>query len=256
MTPVELANVVLCNSEPPFLKHYRRGRFAHSRGVSFTGSVLPGPGFNFAACTRETPTLAEVASMAKAFYDDPADAWGVLVQGDASHPIETELKAHGWTVAEDEPAYVLNDLARFASEQRATVLVIRPLVDEADWASFVQTTCSAYGAPPEFGDMIMPTLAYALDPEMIWLLAEKDGEIVSAGGGYRIGSSAVVCCLATPSEHRGSGIGTAVMRDLLRRFAETGSTTAVLRSGPLSRPLYERLGFEYVCQHRTYVAPV
>ncbi len=78
---------------------------------------------------------------------------------------------------------------------------------------------------------------------------------MAAGGYYRVNATAVVCCLATPEPHRGRGLGTAVLRALLADAAARGCTSAALRSGPLSVPLYERFGFRFACRHRTYAAP-
>jgi hypothetical protein len=61
--------------------------------------------------------------------------------------------------------------------------------------------------------------------------------------------------VATLEPDRGRGNGAAVSRAALAEAASSGCTSAALRSGPLSRPLYERLGFCYVCNHRTYAAP-
>lgn len=54
---------------------------------------------------------------------------------------------------------------------------------------------------------------------------------------------------------RGRGFGAVVIRAALTHAAANGCTSASLRSGPKSVPLYERLGFRYVCPHRTYAAP-
>ncbi len=192
--------------------------------------------------------------MAREFFDDPADAWGILVAGDRGHPLEAEMKAQGWTIAEDEPAYVLVDLATAIRQTNvnSTRLTIRPILAEEDRDAFSNIAGQAYGAPPEFADLFLPSLDFARDPEMIWLLADWEGQPVAAGGGYRLGSFAVICCLATLDDYRGRGFGTAIMHKLIERFEVAGSIHATLRSGPKSRPLYERLGFLCVCQHRTY----
>ena len=96
---------------------------------------------------------------------------------------------------------------------------------------------------------------YLRDPDMWWVLGEWAGESVAAGGYFRVGAAAVVGGLATLESHRGRGIGAAVARACLAHAAAAGCTSAVLRSGPKSVPLYERLGFRYVCQHRTYAVP-
>jgi GNAT superfamily N-acetyltransferase len=248
-----IAHAALSLSEPPFLKHYRRGRFRTWNGVAMTGSDLPGPGFNFAACLGATPPLDAILPVAREFFADAEQGWGVLVEGDAGHPVEAEVRARGWQVAEDEPAFVM---PRIAAESIPTPgeLVIRPIATEADQATFQRVTGVAYGSP-ELADVFIPSPAYYRDPDMLWVVGEWAGEPVAAGGYYRVGPTAVVGGLATLERHRGKGIGAAVARMLLADAAAKGCTSAALRSGPKSVPLYERLGFRYVCQHRTYAPP-
>lgn len=253
---VPVAHAALSLTESAFLKHYRRGKFAARDGVAYTGSELPGPGFNFAACLRPCPPLADVLPVAREFFADADQGWGVLVEGDAGHPMEAEVRAAGWAVAEDEPAFVLPDIAAGLSPAaRPDGLVIRPVVTEADRQAFGRVCTAAFETPPELADLIMPSLAFALDPAMHWLLGEFDGEPVAAGGYHRVGGVAVIGGLATLGEHRGRGVGAAVTRHCLTHAAGRGCTAAALRSGPKSVPLYERLGFRYACQHRTYTAP-
>ncbi len=252
-----VAHDSLSLTESAFLRHYRRGRFHVWNGVAMTGSELPGPGFNFAACLGPTPPLDEIVPVAREFFADAEQGWGVLVEGDVGHPVEAEVKARGWAVAEDEPAFVMPDItAGFSPAARGPAsLALRPVRTEADRLTFQRVTAAAFGTTAEFADLIMPNLGFALDPDMHWVLGEWAGEPVAAGGYYRSGATAVVCCLATLESHRGRGIGAAITRAVLAHAADRGCTNASLRSGPKSVPLYERLGFRYVCQHRTYAAP-
>ena len=89
----------------------------------------------------------------------------------------------------------------------------------------------------------------------ITFVGSVDGVDVSAAGYSRSGTTAVLWGVGTLEEHRGRGHGEAVSRLALAHAAERGCTTASLRSGPKSIPLYERIGFRYVCQHRTYAEP-
>src|SRR5436305_9051614 len=102
-----IAHDSLSLTEAPYLKHYRRGRFKSWNGVGLTGSSLPGPGFNFAAVLLPgAPTLDELLPVAREFFADCEQGWGMLVEADAGHPMEAELIARGWPINEDEPAYV------------------------------------------------------------------------------------------------------------------------------------------------------
>jgi GNAT superfamily N-acetyltransferase len=252
-----IAHDSLSLTEAAYLKHYRRGRFRRWNGVALTGSELPGPGFNFAACLDPTPPLDGILPVAADFFADADEGWGVLVEGDAGHPIEAELKARGWAVAEDEPAFVMADITAGTSPAARLPegVTIRPARTDADRLTLRAVLAGAFGTTAEFAEMMMPRASFVTDPDMLWLIAERDGEPVAAGGYARSGPTAVVSGLATLEAHRGRGIGAALVRATLAAAAAAGCTSASLRSGPRSVPLYERLGFRYVCQHRTYAAP-
>ena len=53
-----IAHTALCLAEPPYLKHYRDGRFRLWNGVALVASELPGPGFNFAAVLHPCTPVA------------------------------------------------------------------------------------------------------------------------------------------------------------------------------------------------------
>jgi GNAT superfamily N-acetyltransferase len=257
MTPSnrDIAHDALCLTEAAYLKHYRSGRFHEWRGVAFTGSEMPGPGFNFAAVLRDnTPTLDELLPVAREFFAKSEKGWGILVEGDAGHPMEAELRTRGWTVDEDEPAYVLNDLV-VGSPSIGSELQVRLAQTQVDADAYKAITAAAFQAPPEIADAMVPSLAYVLDPNIAIFLGSVSGVDVTAAGYSRAGTTAVLWGVATLEAYRGKRYGEAVSRAALAHAATRGCTNAALRSGPKSIPVYERIGFRYVCQHRTYAAP-
>jgi GNAT superfamily N-acetyltransferase len=256
MTDREIAHAALCLTEPAYLKHYKQGRFREWNGVALTASEMPGPGFNFAAVLRPgASTLDELLPVARPFFAGSASGWGVLVEGDAGHPMEAELRARGWAVDEDEPAYVLPHLGAVASRPAPPGLTIRRAESQADADVFRALTAAAFGAPPEFADLIIPGPSFVRDPDISLFIGSAGGVDVTAAGYSRAGPTAVLWGVATLEAHRGRGYGDAVSRAALGHAAAAGCVNAALRSGPKSVPVYERLGFRYVCQHRTYVAP-
>jgi GNAT superfamily N-acetyltransferase len=250
-----IAHAALSLSESAFLKHYKLGRFRVWNGVAMTGSELPGPGFNFAACLGSTPSLDDILPVAREFFAHAEQGWGVLVEGGAGHPIEAELMARGWAVAEDEPAFVLPEFPSSPGEKTSGGLLIRHVRTEPDRQVFQRIAATAFETTAEFAEMIMPNVGFVLDPAMYWVIGEAAGDPVAVGGFYVAGPTAVVCCLATLHAHRGKGYGAELTRHLFDAAVRRGCRSAALRSGPKSVPLYERLGFRYVCQHRTYAAP-
>ena len=101
---------------------------------------------------------------------------------------------------------------------------------------------------------MLPTIPYAGASDIALFLGSCDGLDVAAAGYSRSGDTAVIWGVGTLEPYRGRGFGAAITRVALAHAAARGCTSASLRSGPKSRPLYERLGFRYVCNHRTYAA--
>lgn len=251
-----IAHESLCLVEAPYLKHFRNGRFHTWNGVAFTGSALPGPGFNFAAVLRhEAPTLDELLPVGGEFFADCEQGWGVLVEGDAGHPMEAELKARGWPINEDEPAYVLPTIGERPRASEPSSLAIRIARTEADEIAFHGVAADAFGMTPELAAAYRPVVPYLSNPLIALAIGSAEGQDVTAAGFSVSGPTAVLWGVATLPAFRGRGYGAAVSNVALAEAAARGGTSASLRSGPLSRPLYERLGFRYVCQHRTYGPP-
>lgn len=256
MTARDVAHAALSLTEPAYLKHYKRGRFREWNGVALTASELPGPGFNFAAVLRPgAPTLAELLPVAREFFTASDKGWGVLVEGDAGHPMEAELRARGWAVDEDEPAYVLPNLGALERRPVPAGLTIRKANSQADADAYQAVTTAAFHAPPEIADLLIPGPSFVRDPAISLFIGAVGGVDVTAAGVSRGGSTAVLWGVATLEAHRGRRYGDAVCRAALADAAARGCANAALRSGPKSVPVYERLGFRYVCRHRTYAAP-
>jgi hypothetical protein len=102
----------LALSPPPYLRHQNQGKFVRHEGMAFTRQDPPGPGFNFVAVLDEAPPLDRVLELARQFYSGCEHGYGNLVEADAGHPIEAELRTRGWQIAEDEPALVMPVISR------------------------------------------------------------------------------------------------------------------------------------------------
>lgn len=252
----QVAHDALSLTEPPYLKHYPRARFATHRGVTFTTSALPGPGFNFASVLRpDTPPLDEIVPFALDFFAHCERGWGVLVEGDAGHPVEAELLARGWRVDEDEPAFVLEPLTPAIRKEPPPGVGVRQASGPAGSVAYHDMVGRAFGASPEMMKSMQPLPTFAADPDIALFVGSVGGTDVSGAGYSRSGGTAVLWGVATLEEHRGRGYGESVSRAALAHAADRGCTNAALRSGPKSVPLYERIGFRYVCRHRTYAYP-
>src|SRR5262249_62382048 len=187
------------------------------------------------------------------------------VEPEVGLPMESELKARDWPTNEDKPAHVMPDTGRaggvtplLSDEETGgppPPLAIRLARTPADETAFHRVTHDAFQPPPELADSMLPSSLYLPDPEIGLLVGAVDGKDVTVAGFSISGPTAVVWGVATLEAFRGQGYGATVTRAALAEAAARGCRSAALRSGPKSRPLYERLGFQYVCNHRTYGPP-
>lgn len=251
---VEIAHRGLATGELPWLPYDPSGGRRVVGPVVFVRQGWEGPGFNFVAALHPPALpLPRIEEEARDFFGAAHPAWGVLVQGDAGHPIEDELRAAGWEVAEDEPAFTLADLSEDVAASP---------VDELDWIladrpdlhRLLQLLMArAFEVDP--GTIPEAVPESLTDPTQIAVMALSGDQAVSGACGFLVEDIVHVAGVVTEPASRGRGFGGTATRRVLREALRRGARHAVLRSGPLSVPLYERLGFQFVCRHRTYAPP-
>ena len=134
-------------------------------------------------------------------------------------------------------------------------LTILHVETEAGEGAYHAAVIAGFGTPPELAGSMAPDVPFVGASVIALFVGSVEGANVAAAGYSRSGSTAVVWGVTTLEAFRGRGYGAAITRAALSHAAAHGCTSASLRSGPKSRPLYERLGFQYVCNHRTYAAP-
>jgi GNAT superfamily N-acetyltransferase len=243
----------LVPAAPPWLRFSRRGKRELHEGVAFVAQDLPGPSFNKVTVLGPSPPLDRLLERAAAFYAGRDDGFGVLVEADAGHPLEAELRARGWRVEEDEPALVMPDIP--ASPPMPVGLEVSCVADEAGLDALRDTAAAGFGSPPEMSREMAPSLAYARDPDIALMLGTIDGRPVGTAMCFCLGGVAWIAGVTVMPADRRRGLGTALTWAALAEGARRGCTAAALNSGPMSLGLYRRMGFVWVCNHRTYAAP-
>ena len=102
---------------------------------------------------------------------------------------------------------------------------------------------------PELVREPMSMLFTDLDDEaFVHLLAREGEEAVGCGTVYLHDGTAGLYNIAVLESARGRGIGHAITAALMNVGVDAGCTNAVLHATEMGRPVYERLGFEEVCQ--------
>jgi ribosomal protein S18 acetylase RimI-like enzyme len=252
----QVAHKAMAQTRSPWTRCQPQARHLFQDGIAFNAMDPQGPSFNFVAVLGVTMPLDEVVSRADAFFAGKPGGYGVLVEGDIGHPLEEELRRRGWKVFEDEPALVIPALSRQTLESAQHVpadLTIRLVQDEATLRDYDETLCTVFGVTGEMRDTFSIKLTHALEPDMGLLVGYVNQQPVSTSLLLCTANIAVLSGITTLNAYRNRGYGAALTRAALLEGAQRGCTAAALRSGPLSVPLYKRVGFQHACWHRTYV---
>lgn len=112
---------------------------------------------------------------------------------------------------------------------------------------FVDTMLEGFGMPEELAPELITALVDFPDGDLINVMATLDGRPVATGSAWVTGTTVGLYNITTLAEVRGRGLGFAVTARLMDLGRERGCTDAVLHSSEQGRPVYERLGFSFVC---------
>lgn len=119
--------------------------------------------------------------------------------------------------------------------------------------AFMDTMLAGFGMP-EIVRAPMSRLGEVFAPgEFLNVLAQLDGVPVACGSGFVHDDVLGAYNIATLEAARGRGIGYAVTAALLTEGHRRGCRHAVLHASEAGLPVYERLGFETVCDVPQYV---
>jgi ribosomal protein S18 acetylase RimI-like enzyme len=246
----------------PLLRHTPAGRGAEIEGVVLRCWGPVGPDLNKVAVVGPSPPLARILELAAAFFGSDSGGFGIVVEADAGHPVEAELRAAGWNVFEDEPVLVMPLIA--APPPLPAGVKVKRIQDTEGLRHLACVVAAGFGAPtaegaaelpPEAIDALAPSMACALDPEVGLLVGYVDGKPVASAFVYAVGPIAGITGVATIPAYRRRGLGTALTWEALREGAARGCTCATLGALGASYDLYRKMGFIHVTNHRAYAAP-
>jgi GNAT superfamily N-acetyltransferase len=248
-----IANDSMALNPPPMFRYKRDADFVIRDGISYIRQELPGPGFNWAAAIGPPVQLDQMKRFGDSFFAGRDGGWGILVEADAGHPVETEMRNRGWAVAEEEPAFVLPAMS--CETEPTPDLEVRRVNDVAGLRAFTETAGAAFGTPRDLLDLMLPPEASAVDPDMAFLIGYCGARPAATAMMYRVGSTACIAGVAVLPDCRRRGYGSAITAAAIAAGAAIGCPSAALRSGPMSIALYRRMGFLPACVHKTYTVP-
>ncbi|MDF5751470.1 ribosomal protein S18-alanine N-acetyltransferase [Spongiactinospora sp. TRM90649] len=88
-----------------------------------------------------------------------------------------------------------------------------------------------------------------------YVVAELDDEIIGYAGLAAAGDQADVQTIAVTAAHRGTGVGGALLRELMKEALRRGAAAVFLEvraDNPQARAVYQRFGFEDIGVRRGY----
>jgi len=243
----------------PLLRHAPGGRRAEIEGVVLNYWGPHGPAVNKVVVVGPSPPLARILDLATDFFGPEVGGLGVVVEADADHPVEAELRAAGWTVFEEEPALVLPSIP--PSPPAPAGLEIRCVCDTEGRRDLARVAAAGFGSPtaegiaplpPDIVESLTPSPECARDPKVALLVGYLDGKPVASAELFIVGQIAGITGVATVPTYRRRGLGKALTWAAVREGAARGCTCAALAGLGASYDLYTKMGFIHVCNHRAY----
>ena len=191
-------------------------------------------------------------------YSDAASLGAALSELAAAHERAGVRAWTVWVPEDDGEAVALLESAghRFDAAPAAMVLDLAGLPEPhpqgLDWdaraapADVARINDLAYGyEKPTFGAAMT---ALPADVPLRLYRARVDGATASVLGTIDQGDDCGVYLVATLKGHRGEGLSRRLLHLALAEARERGMRTSSLQASKLGQPVYERLGYETVCE--------
>lgn len=247
----------------PQLRYQREGRHVLQDGVALISCDVHDPTNNVAIVLGPSQVPERVLAMAAEFFGDRLGGWGVVVEAEAEHPLEAELRRRGWRIAEAEPALVLRPIP--AQPPRPDGFEIRRVLSEAALNDFYTASRAGFAeaeaaaaesaAGEDLTRAFLPSVACAIDQDQAYFVGYVDGIPVATSGLCRLGDIAEIISVSVVAPFRRRGLGAAITWASVAEGAARCCTAAALLATPMGERVYRRMGFQYACRFRTYVPP-
>jgi GNAT superfamily N-acetyltransferase len=131
---------------------------------------------------------------------------------------------------------------------------IRRATDLEGVRDHITAGSAGFGMPVEWFEMVMGETLLA-DPSVAIYTGYTDGVPVTAGLGYRTGTTIGIYNIATVESARRKGYGAAMTMRIVDDGVAAGCDVAVLQASDMGYAVYERLGFRTVVRYRGWVEP-
>ena len=167
------------------------------------------------------------------------------------------LQAHGLIDDGRWPGYAIATDA-LADPPPVDGLEIRRVRRKGEFDAYLGVYAAILSPSPAFTALFVRAarrIGFGEDAPEQHFVGLLDGEPVATVSLVTAGGAAGIYNVTTVEAARGRGIGAAMTVAAVRHGADRGFEVATLQASTLGRPVYERLGFEFVCDLVPYRMP-
>lgn len=125
-----------------------------------------------------------------------------------------------------------------------------------DLTAAILTMLDGFGMPRDLGEAfrdVLTSFTATDEQRLVNVLARVDGKPAGAGSLLISQGVAGLYNIAVPSHARGRGVGRAITLELMRIGAGHGCGDSILHATEMGLPVYQKLGFETVCELQQYL---
>jgi GNAT superfamily N-acetyltransferase len=214
-------------------------------------TTIPDPELNMVSVGRERD-LGEVEAFAKEMSATGVP-WCFQVRGEVDPELKRLAARYGKTGVSRHPL-LLWDAGWLPALPTAVPdgTTVRE-VTGAESGVFAAALAAGFGVPEDIADLLaMPSVLDA--PGITGFVLDLHGEVVATGLNVMAGDYVGMYSGSVPPSHRGNGYYRALVTARLAYAVARGARYAISRNSPMSRPLFESLGFR-VAETWTYLTP-
>jgi hypothetical protein len=221
-------------------------------GTRLLYTTFPVPELN-AVCVDHERDLGEVEAFAREM-SATGMPWSIQVRGEAG-PELTELAArYGRTAASTQPLLLWDAESLSALPTAVPHGATVRKVPGTEAKVFATALSAGFGMPKDVANVMSPPALFDA-PGMTGFVLDVHGEAVATGFNVMVGDHVGMYNGSVPPWHRGNGYYRALVTARLADAVACGARHAFALNSPMSRPLYESLGFR-LAETWTYLTSV
>jgi GNAT superfamily N-acetyltransferase len=214
-------------------------------------TTIPDPELNVVSVGRERD-LREVEAFAEEM-SATGMPWCVQVRGEADPELKRLAARYGKTAVSTHPLLLWDagSLPALPAAKPDGTTVRK--VPGAESGMFAAALAAGFGLPEAIASLL--ALPAVLDaPGVTAFMLDLHGEVVATGLNVMVGDYVGMYSGSVPPRYRGNGYYRALVTARLADAVARGARYAVSRNSPMSRPLFEAVGFR-LAETWTYLTP-